>query len=128
MPDANHTSAGKPRPDHLVILVHGINTRAIWMSEVRHALEKAGFAVAQTRFGKFSLPRFLSPITGTRDFAIQRVLNDIRTARTAFQMENGSEPKKMSVIAHSFGTYVVSRILLEEPSLEWERVIFCGSV
>jgi pimeloyl-ACP methyl ester carboxylesterase len=128
MPDTNHYSESKAPPDHLVILVHGINTRAIWMSELRHALEQTGFAVAQTSFGKFSLPQFLSPLTGSRDEAVKRVLGDIRTARTVFQMAHGFEPKKMSVIAHSFGTYVVSRILLEEPGLQWDRVIFCGSV
>jgi hypothetical protein len=115
-------------PDHLVILVHGINTRALWMNEVKPALERAGFAVAQTSFGKFSLLRFLSPLRLGRRAAIDRVLTDIRTARESHKLSTGSYPTKMSVISHSFGTYVVATILLEAADLEWERVIFCGSV
>jgi hypothetical protein len=34
----------------------------------------------------------------------------------------------MSVISHSFGTYVVGKILTDVPDLQWDRVIFCGSV
>lgn len=56
------TTGTDKKPDHLVILVHGINTRALWMSEVKPALERSGFVVALTSFGKFSLLRFLSPL------------------------------------------------------------------
>lgn len=34
----------------------------------------------------------------------------------------------MSVICHSFGTYVVSEILLNHTKFKWHRVIFAGSV
>jgi hypothetical protein len=34
----------------------------------------------------------------------------------------------MSVISHSFGTYVISKIIAEYPEFQWERIIFCGSV
>jgi len=33
-----------------------------------------------------------------------------------------------SIIAHSFGTYVVAEILREKFTMQAERVIFCGSV
>jgi hypothetical protein len=117
-----------PDQSHLVILVHGINTRALWMSEVKPALESAGFVVGQTSFGRFSVLRFLLPLLGTRQKAINRVVTDIRTARETCKIETGRYPDKMSVISHSFGTYVISKILLEVPDLEWERIVFCGSV
>jgi hypothetical protein len=117
-----------PTPDHLVILVHGINTRALWMSEVKPALERAGFSVGQTSFGKYHLLRFLSPLRSGRRIAIARVLGDIRTARESYKHSIGFYPPKMSVIAHSFGTYVIATILQDVSDLEWERVIFCGSV
>jgi hypothetical protein len=34
----------------------------------------------------------------------------------------------MSIISHSFGTYVVSHILTEYERFTWYRIIFCGSV
>jgi pimeloyl-ACP methyl ester carboxylesterase len=36
--------------------------------------------------------------------------------------------KRVSVIAHSFGTYVISCLLRDEFDIRFHRVIFCGSV
>jgi pimeloyl-ACP methyl ester carboxylesterase len=33
-----------------------------------------------------------------------------------------------SIIAHSFGTFVVARILRDHTDLEFDKIIFCGSV
>jgi pimeloyl-ACP methyl ester carboxylesterase len=114
--------------DHLVVLVHGINTRALWMSDVKPALESAGFTVGQTSYGRFSILRFLAPFRWLRNKAISRVAMDIRTARRAYKIAKGNDPKMMSVISHSFGTYVVGRLLTDYPDFQWYRIIFCGSV
>ena len=47
--DAHSQSAESPpvaataNGKHLVVLVHGINTRGYWTSELKSALEEAGF-------------------------------------------------------------------------------------
>lgn len=110
------------------MLVHGINNRALWMDDVKPALENSGFAVAATSYGRFSIARFLAPFTGFRNKAIERVAKDIRTAIRAYKQDTGSDPKRMSVISHSFGTYVVGKLLTDYPEFKWYRVIFCGSV
>jgi hypothetical protein len=92
---------GKPEK-HLVILVHGINTFADWMPAMAETLESAGFLVAPTSFGEMPVSRFLLPFQSLRQQAVQRVLTNIRTARELYT------PDKISVITHSFGTYVVS--------------------
>ncbi len=114
--------------DHLVVLVHGINTRALWMGEVRPTLERAGFYVAPTSYGRYGVLQFLLPFGLLRNGAIDRVVSDIKTARRSFQRQYGVEPKSMSTISHSFGTYVVSRIIAQNPEFHWDRIIFCGSV
>jgi hypothetical protein len=111
----------------LVILVHGINTWAHWMGGVKSTLEKAGFAVAPTSYDRYGIPRFLAPFPRLRRKAIERVVTNIRTAIRRHKRDTGSDPKRMSVISHSFGTYVISHILTE-PEFHWYRVIFCGSV
>jgi pimeloyl-ACP methyl ester carboxylesterase len=127
---ADVSTAGKPAAsrDHLVILVHGINTLALWMGEVKPALEKAGLAVGSTSYGKFGVPRFLSPFRWMRREAIRRVVSDIKTAKRSHRLTTGSEPRYTSLIAHSFGTYVVGKILTDHPEFKWHRLIFCGSV
>jgi pimeloyl-ACP methyl ester carboxylesterase len=113
---------------HLVILVHGINTRALWMGRVAPALERAGFAVGVTSFGKYSLFRFLAPFQFFRRRAVKRVVGDIKTALILYERKAGKPPQRMSIISHSFGTYVVARILEKHPEFKWYRIIFAGSV
>ena len=126
--DSDQPAESAPNPEHLVILVHGINTWANWMSDVKRVLEDAGFAVAATSYGKFSVLLFLAPIPWARHFAIERVAADIRTAKRRYEKDTRTGPKRMSVISHSFGTYIVSRILTDKPEFKWHRIIFCGSV
>jgi hypothetical protein len=98
------------------------------MGEVKPALEKAGFFVVPTSYGRFGVPRFLSPFIWLRQEAIRRVASDIRLGIRSYKQMKRKEPQHLSVIAHSFGTYVVGRILLQFPEFTWDRVIFCGSV
>lgn len=109
-------------PVHLVLLVHGINTRGRWISEIKPVLEKAGFIVEATSYGKFGVPRFLLPFQWLRQSAIERVARAIAAAKLLHQ------PARMSVISHSFGTFVIAQILADRPEFEWHRIIFCGSV
>jgi hypothetical protein len=111
-----------PEGKHLVILVHGINTNAQWFPLVKGALEEAGFIAAPAGYGIYGVLRFLLPINRLRRAAINRVYENIRIARSYYK------PASISIIAHSFGTYVVSRIIAENFDIELDRIIFCGSV
>jgi hypothetical protein len=108
--------------EHLVVLVHGINTNAQWFPIIKNSLEAAGFVAVPAGYGIYGVIRFLLPIDLLRRAAISRVYDKIRLARNYYK------PKLISVIAHSFGTYVVARIIAENFDIELNRVIFCGSV
>jgi hypothetical protein len=107
---------------HLVLLVHGINTRAHWIAPMQRRLEAAGLKVSPAGYGFYGAIRFLIPIDWLRRQAVERVR--IRY-NAAVQVHN---PKKVSVIAHSFGTYVVARLMKQEFGIKWHRIVFCGSV
>ena len=107
---------------HLVILVHGINTRATWMTEVSAALRRAGLIAANTSYGKYPVWTFALRLEKPERAAIEGLTARIREAIAIHK------PDDVSVIAHSFGTYVFSKVLLEQKDLRWNRVIFCGSV
>ena len=124
---ATTRQSGEEQKD-LVILVHGINTRAQWMGEIKETLQRAGFVVAPTSYGRFGVPRFLAPFPRLRKKAIERVVKDIRTAIRVYKIEAGINPTNLSIISHSFGTYVVGKILTDYPEFYWHRIIFCGSV
>jgi alpha-beta hydrolase superfamily lysophospholipase len=107
--------------DHLVVLVHGIRTRAAWLHSMRNALEARGFTVEYAGYGVFGLPQFLLPTEMLRKRPITRVRRRLDAAISI------NKPKKTSIIAHSFGSYIVAG-LLREKKYKFHRVIFCGSV
>jgi hypothetical protein len=98
------------------------------MDVVKPALEGAGFTVAATSYGQYGIGPFLLPFAWRRRKAINRVVTDIKIARHVFAKKTGREPEWMSVIAHSFGTYVLFKIIEDEFDWRWKRIILCGSV
>lgn len=111
-----------PEKPQVIILVHGIRDRALWQSEVRASLRAAGFNVALTNYGRFDVARFLFPLPFFRTSIVKKVRNQIRTIRLQHPSAD------ISIVAHSFGTYVVSRVMREEFDIIFNRVIFCGGV
>jgi pimeloyl-ACP methyl ester carboxylesterase len=107
---------------HVVVLVHGIRTRAAWYVEVRDALIKDGFQVELTNYGRFDLFRFLLPIPFLKKKAAAEIERDIRAVFSRHRVDT------VSVIAHSFGTYIITWILRHRFDINFGRIIFCGSV
>ena len=104
----------------IVILVHGIRTSAVWMNKIIPVLKRHRFNVAATNYGHFSPFLFWFPFT--RWLAIWRVRTDIES------ILNEHRDLLISFVAHSFGTYIVARILRKQFALVAHRVIFCGSI
>ena len=108
--------------DQIVVLVHGIRTHAEWQSMLKREFSQVGITVALTNYGYFDLIRFLLPIQSFRAEALNRLrqlMNDVRA----------NHPRaKISLLAHSFGTYLVSRFIQEETNFPIHRIAFCGSV
>jgi TIR domain len=127
-PQAAPSPQPKPVPErargHLVILVHGIRDIARWQSEIRDTLEKHGFLVELTNYDRMNLLEFLLPFPFVyfRTIAKNIVWKQIRHAQS---LHPGS---KVSIIAHSFGTYIISELLRSEFDIRFYRVVFCGSV
>jgi hypothetical protein len=49
-------------PIHLIVLIHGINTYALWESSIKNVLQDCGFKVAPTSYGMLNVGLFLLPI------------------------------------------------------------------
>src|ERR1700731_3844768 len=98
-------------PDDVVVLVHGIRTRAQWYNSVKQALEEEGFKVALSNYGRFDLFRFLIPIPIFTSLAARSVARDIAEAMSEHNTDS------VSIIAHSFGTYLIGSILQNRGNL-----------
>jgi len=109
---------------NLVILVHGIRTRALWLhSIIKPVLEEHGFKVQIINYGLLDLICFLMPAPWIRRRAIRKSYDQIRLV--LLEQHPAGQP---SIIAHSFGTVIVSDILMREFDFRADRVIFCGSI
>jgi hypothetical protein len=107
---------------HVVLLVHGIRDYALWQNEIAATLKDRGFIPEPLDYGRYGLLSFLLPIPLFRNFAI-------RTVRRQMDDVIKQYPNaEISVIAHSFGTWIIAKILQQGFNLKLHRVIFCGSV
>jgi pimeloyl-ACP methyl ester carboxylesterase len=109
------------RRRQVVILVHGIRDFALWQPTLTHALEQHGFHVESINFGRMNLFAFLFPVPYFRGRALAEVAMQIRIIRQS------NKDATLSVIAHSFGTFVISS-LLKQFDTTFSKIIFCGSV
>lgn len=106
---------------HVIALVHGIKDIGGWQATVTKELKSQGVHVAQIRFGAYPAVRFLFPLNlSGRPTA--KVLAELRNLQSEYKNA------RISIIAHSFGTYVVQRVLQSDHNLKLWKLVFCGSV
>ena len=125
--DSVPLTTGRQGGDYqVVLLIHGIRTQADWGPMVRSKLEVPDkIEVIPIKYGYFDAFRFWFPFW-TRNKPIERVYTEIRVALQVAR-ERGPHAK-LSIIAHSFGTYIIGQILKRGFDLHIHRLILCGSV
>ena len=106
----------------VVFIIHGIRDRARWQSRVKRILEEiGGVKVIPIKFGYLDVIRFWFPI-GTRNSSIEFTREQIQIGKNRHKADH------YSVIAHSFGTYAISKILADTKDLVLHRLILCGCI
>jgi hypothetical protein len=111
--------AARATTPELVISSHGIRTRGAWQKAVNSELQKQGFRHELLDYGFFSAVQLILPWSRARK--VDWFLAEYEKLVT----EPGIVP---SLIAHSFGTYIVARAMEKYPEIRFDRVIFCGSI
>ena len=111
-----------PPQEHVGVLIHGIRDFADWQSVIRHTLEANDLKVELTNYMRFDLLRFLAPFKFFRRKVIDNIWLQIEQIK---ELHPGA---KISFIAHSFGTYILSEILQQRFNFQVYKVIFCGSI
>ncbi|MER8470465.1 alpha/beta hydrolase [Mesorhizobium sp. M1328] len=107
----------------IVLLIHGIRTRAYWQGPVKALLEKqAGVEVVPVKYGYFDVFRFWCPFGFCRSGPIDRLHKEIRDVAAT------SNGRPLYLIAHSYGSYALTRILLRYNDIRLDRLILCGSI
>lgn len=107
----------------IVAVLHGIRSPAIWQERLRSKLKVVApkIEVVPMGYGRYPLPDFLG-LRGSREEPI----NWIRAQLEYLRIENPDA--EISVLAHSFGTYIMSEILKSTSNIRIHRLLLCGSI
>ena len=104
---------------HLVYLLHGIRTQAEWGQKIAAVLEEdQNIRAIPVRYEYFDLVRFMMPFDFMKRKPVDRVIKMLRDGIS-------ERPKHISVIAHSFGTYCITKALEKEHDIILHRLILC---
>ena len=92
---------------------------------VKRVLEEIpNVEVWECEYGYFDVLRFWCPIF-TRTGPINEVRAELEKANEAISKHSGG---RLSVIAHSYGTYVITEILASKLDLKLHSLVLCGSI
>lgn len=105
----------------IVVTIHGIQTAGRWQKEITPHLAREGLIPYHIDYGWFDVLSFL--IKWTRNRKIAAVRNELRTLVAT------SGARRVSVVAHSFGTFIAMHALLRENgNLLYDRVVLTGCI
>jgi hypothetical protein len=108
--------------NEVIVLIHGIRTFADWQPMVQRVLEELpAVRVIAVKYGYFDVLRFWFPVW-TRRLPVEDVRRTLEDVRAKYP------DARLSVVAHSFGTYAISQILRDNSSLRLYRLVLCGSI
>lgn len=117
-----------PRSRHVVLLLHGIRTLGIWQDEFQQTVLRLGLDRSPESpiqpvpldIGVVSTMQFAVPWVWRRR-ALKRFLEQYELIQEMYQ---GAD---ISVIAHSFGTYIVYRAM-RRPHVHFKYILMAGSL
>jgi pimeloyl-ACP methyl ester carboxylesterase len=104
----------------VVFSLHGIKTRGKWQKDVVPLLNAAGFTVVPPDFGNFRAVQLL--MAGSRAKKIDWFREEYTRQCDRIHCE------RPSIIAHSFGSYLVAEALDKYREMKFDRVILCGAI
>lgn len=111
---------GARRPK-LVVTIHGIQTTGKWQKKITPYLARHGLIPYHIDYGWFNAIGFFFP--WSRERRVRLVREELQ------ELIAQSGARRISVIAHSFGTYLAMEVLKRENgSIKYDRVVLTGSI
>lgn len=108
-----------PKAQTTIISLHGIRTRGQWQKELQAALEDGNFKHRALDFGFFRAVSLINP--WARERKVKWFLDQYTQIRATAK-------GPVSVIAHSFGSYIVAEAMRKYPQIVFDRIVLCGSI
>lgn len=110
--------------DHVVAMIHGIRTPATWHESVERLLRSADNSVnpVSLGIGYFDLFKFLVPSKLIHRTYISEI------AEKLSRLAEEKNTKRLSIIAHSYGTFLTAHALRQATDVKVSVLILCGSI
>jgi pimeloyl-ACP methyl ester carboxylesterase len=114
----------------LVISVHGIRTVGRWQKTLGDVLSRPSHAIPYKAydFGCYGLLRFLSHAARERQIDKFYDFYGGIVEQKDYGIDLDNYRRRPSIVAHSFGTYVVGSAMLKYPDVKFDKIILCGSI
>lgn len=103
----------------VVVSLHGIRTKGAWQESLSRLLGQAGYSYDPWKFGFFRAISMVNPR------ARREKVNWFLERYSRLRSET-DEP--ISIVAHSFGSYILAAALRQYPQIKFDRIILCGSI
>lgn len=104
----------------VVITIHGIRTRGAWQKNLATVLAKNDMVPYPLDYGRLGVFGFLTPcVRESRLTWFHKEYDRIR------KQEDVQRP---SIIAHSFGTYLVAELLSQNSEVKFDKIILAGGI
>jgi pimeloyl-ACP methyl ester carboxylesterase len=112
----------------VVISVHGIRTHGLWQKVISEVFGDASPQIPTRGFdyGYFNIFKFITP--SARDKKVNEFRDWYGGLMKEKRLRHDNPRKRPSVIAHSFGTYIVGYCMQTYPEVCFDKVILCGSI
>jgi hypothetical protein len=99
--------------------LHGIRTRGAWQKHLNFDLQRLGCRHELLDYGFFRVFQLLIPWFRRRQ---------VEWFRREYERLTANVESPPSVIAHSFGTYIVASAIEWYAEIRFDRIILCGSI
>lgn len=110
----------QPKASMVVITLHGIKTRGAWQKDLVPILHDAGYKSVPLDYDYFLALKMIMP--GQRRKKVDWFRDEYERVCDRERVD------RPSIIAHSFGTYLVARAMQKYRPVKFDRVILCGSI
>jgi len=116
----------KPYRPPFVMSVHGMQTYAQWQKVLPGVIGTKA-AVEAFDFGRYGLPRFIIPSCNKKkiDEFYQWYYNILKHHP---QVDLERYDKRPSLVAHSFGTWIVAYAMLKYPDIKLDKLVLIGCI
>lgn len=111
---------GNREPVRAVISLHGIRSRGVWQKDLAPQLALAGLVPYALDYGGFPARRLIHP------FTLRKQVEWLMGEYDRVRIESGCA--RPSIIAHSYGTLLVARLLEKHSQVDFDKVIFAASI